>query len=308
MRIAETAAIPPKRRPAQPHLSSHLGGAQDTLEKMAAKGEQRRLIVVSNRLPVTIKRSDQGEYEFKMSSGGLVSALSGCKRSMDFQWFGWPGIDIPVEEREMVSKRLQDEFSCFPVYISDELADRHYNGFSNSILWPLFHYHPAEIVFDEVNWMAYREANLWFAEAVRKEIQKGDLVWVQDYHLMLLPKMLRALLEGKDPSAGLASPEDPPRLFRARTKTRTFSDAGSRTRSRGRQSSSSDTHSAVYSPSLDRSSVNEERSSVTIGFFLHTPFPSSEIYRCVVRNNFPPTPPASCPSAARSCSASSTVI
>ena len=107
---------------------------------MAASGDSRRLIVVSNRLPVTIKRHEDGQYEFTMSSGGLVSALSGCKRSMDFQWFGWPGIDVPEDEREHVSKRLRDEFSCFPVYISDEVADRHYNGFSNSILWPLFHY------------------------------------------------------------------------------------------------------------------------------------------------------------------------
>lgn len=51
-----------------------------------------------------------------------------------------PGVDIPENERETVSKRLMDEYSCLPVYVSDEIADRHYNGFSNSILWPLFHY------------------------------------------------------------------------------------------------------------------------------------------------------------------------
>ena len=51
-----------------------------------------------------------------------------------------PGVDIPESERETVSKRLMDEYSCLPVYVSDEIADRHYNGFSNSILWPLFHY------------------------------------------------------------------------------------------------------------------------------------------------------------------------
>lgn len=89
----------------------------------------------------------------------------------------------------------------------------------DSILWPLLHYHPGEIVFDEDSWDAYREANLQFAQTIAKEVQDGDLIWVHDYHLMLLPQMLREELQ----SSG--------------------------------------------------------RKNVKIGFFLHTPFPSSEIYR-----------------------------
>ena len=99
-----------------------------------------KLIIVSNRLPITIKRDAQGLYDFSMSSGGLVSALSGCKKQMKFTWIGWPGLDVPEDERPQLGKRLEAEFQCSPVYISDEVADRHYNGFSNSILWPLFHY------------------------------------------------------------------------------------------------------------------------------------------------------------------------
>lgn len=147
-------------------------------------GQGQRLIVVSNRLPVTIKRGEDGQWNFSMSSGGLVSALSGCKKQMDFTWIGWPGVDVPESEREAMSKRLMEEYSCLPVFVNDEVADRHYNGFSNSILWPLFHYHPGEMMFDETNWLAYREVNLLFAEAVRKEVKAGDIVWVQDYHLM----------------------------------------------------------------------------------------------------------------------------
>ncbi|ORY16494.1 hypothetical protein LY90DRAFT_517741 [Neocallimastix californiae] len=109
-----------------------------------------RLIVVSNRLPVTISRSSEGVYKFKMSSGGLVSALSGMKRDMKFIWIGWP-----------------------------------------VFLWPLFHYYPGEINFDETQFEAYIRANKAFLDTVNDIIHEGDMVWVHDYHLMLLPQMLR---------------------------------------------------------------------------------------------------------------------
>ncbi|CAE6434882.1 unnamed protein product [Rhizoctonia solani] len=162
---------------------------------MEAK-EGQRLIVVSNRLPITISKDAKGEYHFKMSSGGLVSALSGCKKSMSFIWIGWTGLYIPPKDRALVDKRLMEEYSCQAVYLDDDLADRHYNGFSNSILWPLFHYHPGEMNFDEANWLAYRQANLKFAESIRSLVRSGDMVWVQDYHLMLLPMLLRGLVDG----------------------------------------------------------------------------------------------------------------
>jgi trehalose 6-phosphate synthase len=185
---------------------------------------EARLLLVSNRLPITIKRSEDGKYDFSMSSGGLVSGLSGLSKSTTFQWYGWPGLEVPEEEIPVVKQRLKDEYGAIPVFIDDELADRHYNGFSNSILWPLFHYHPGEITFDESAWEAYKEANRLFAKAVAKEVQDGDLIWVHDYHLMLLPEMLRE-------------------------------------------------------------EIGDSKENVKIGFFLHTPFPSSEIYRILpVRN------------------------
>lgn len=141
-----------------------------------------RLIVVSNRLPVTIKAdaTQPGGYSFSLSSGGLVSALSGCKKNMSFTWIGWPGLSVATkQEEEFIERKLQEEYSCQPVWIDDDVADAHYNGFSNSILWPLFHYHPGEMNFDEENWLAYREANLLFAERIRSIIKAGDMVWVQ---------------------------------------------------------------------------------------------------------------------------------
>lgn len=90
-----------------------------------------RLLVVSNRLPVTITKDETGHYQYKMSSGGLVSALSGLKRMMKFTWIGWPGIDIPEGERALVQQELLEKYSCLPVFIDDDIADMHYNGFSN---------------------------------------------------------------------------------------------------------------------------------------------------------------------------------
>src|SRR5271170_2999755 len=144
---------------------------------------ESRLLLVSNRLPITINRSSDGKYDFSMSSGGLVSGLSGLSKSTTFQWYGWPGLEIPADEAKDVNTRLKDEYNAVPVFIDDELADKHYNGFSSmiwilplvhqiaanqkidSILWPLFHYHPGDITFDESAWNAYQEANRLFAKA-----------------------------------------------------------------------------------------------------------------------------------------------
>jgi trehalose 6-phosphate synthase len=210
-------------------------------------GQNSHLIVVSNRLPITINKDNSGEYHFKMSSGGLVSALSGFKKSLNFTWIGWPGFFIPIKDRPHVDKRLMEEYSCQAIYLDDDIADRHYNGFSNSILWPLFHYHPGEMNFDEENWQAYRQANLQFAEAVLQQITPGAMVWVQDYHLMLLPQLLRGLIDG-----------------RSSTKNVTKKELSKVTEGVEGDDALPDTKSV---------------SGIKIGFFLHTPFPSSEIYR-----------------------------
>lgn len=207
--------------------------------------EQGHLIVVSNRLPITITKDASGEYHFKMSSGGLVSALSGCKKSMSFTWIGWPGFFIPPKDRPIVDKRLKEEYSCQAVYLDDEVADRHYNGFSNSILWPLFHYHPGEMNFEEENWLAYRQANMAFAQVIMQQLAPGSMVWVQDYHLMLLPMLLRVLNDGRQ-NVGEAIAADIDRILE-----------GVET----------------------EDSVPARLPNVKVGFFLHTPFPSSEIYR-----------------------------
>lgn len=216
-----------------------------TSAESPADMEGKHLIVVANRLPITITKDASGEYHFKMSSGGLVSALSGFKKSLSFTWIGWPGFYIPPKDRAYVDKRLMEEYSCQAVYLDDDVAEGHYNGFSNSILWPLFHYHPGEMNFDEENWLMYRQANFRFAETVRSQITPGSMVWVQDYHLMLLPMILRGLVDGS--SGGEYQKQELTKIAEGIEEEVNIS--------------------------------SERIPDVKIGFFLHTPFPSSEIYR-----------------------------
>jgi trehalose 6-phosphate synthase len=101
---------------------------------MSAEKESKpegRLLLVSNRLPITIKRSEDGKYDLSMSSGGLVSGLSGLSKATTFQWYGWPGLEVPDDEISTLKDKLKEDYNAIPVMLEDELADRHYNGFSS---------------------------------------------------------------------------------------------------------------------------------------------------------------------------------
>ena len=241
------------------HIHGYLGSlsARAFLPTMT-----ERLVVISNRLPVTIKADPKasGGYVFQHSSGGLVSALRGTKATMDFTWIGWPGLTVPEEHIPYIEETLEKEYNCRPVWIPDDVAELHYNGFSNSILWPLFHYHPGEMNFDEENWHAYREANLMFAQVVHSILRPGDRVWVQDYHLMLLPLMLTAILECGDIDR-LVPYECSKIDVSAAPITMEYN---------------------IRSSCFDSSKIRPgqlRRTDIQLGFFLHTPFPSSEVYR-----------------------------
>lgn len=95
-----------------------------------------RLLLISNRLPITIKRSDEGHYSFSMSSGGLVTGLSGLSKTTSFQWYGWPGLEVPEGEAGPMREQLKEKHNAIPVFVDDELADRHYNGFASMSLFP----------------------------------------------------------------------------------------------------------------------------------------------------------------------------
>jgi trehalose 6-phosphate synthase len=96
--------------------------------------EGSRLFVVCNRLPVATKQKEDGTYDFQQSPGGLASSLAGLDPQTKFIWFGWPGMEIHRNDRDYIRRELERSYSAVPVFISDSLAEKHYNGFSNSFV------------------------------------------------------------------------------------------------------------------------------------------------------------------------------
>jgi trehalose 6-phosphate synthase len=90
-----------------------------------------RILVVANRLPISTKPTNEGEFEYSISPGGLASGLRSLSKVVDFKWFGWPGIDIHRNDKDKVRRCLLDEFNAVPIFLSEDLAQKHYNGFSS---------------------------------------------------------------------------------------------------------------------------------------------------------------------------------
>lgn len=180
-----------------------------------------RLLIVSNRLPVTV-RHEHTQITVSPSAGGLATAMKGPHRNSDALWVGWPGELGRITDEQ--SKQLEQEFEkqrLAPVYLTSNQVKRFYEGFSNGVLWPLYHYDTEKVQRDAwANWNTFVEVNRLFAEKAAASAAPGDLVWVHDYQLSLMPAMLRRL-----------------------------------------------------------------RPDVTIGFFLHIPFPSSEVFRILPWRN-----------------------
>ena len=174
-----------------------------------------KLIIVSNRLPISVTKK-RGRLTFVPSVGGLATGLGSIYKRFESVWVGWPGInkeDISLEEREIVEEHLSKE-NCVPVFLSSPEVGAYYYGFCNKTIWPLFHYFYLYMDYTNDYFEEYKRVNRKFCEKILNIAQEGDFIWVHDYHLMLLPKMLRDAME-----------------------------------------------------------------NVTIGFFLHIPFPSYEVYR-----------------------------
>ena len=185
-------------------------------------GENRNLIIVSHRLPVTIS-SGHEKISFTQSSGGLATGLSSYSTKKTFTWIGFNGLtieNIPENKSDYISKKLFDDYRCISVNLSERDIRLYYNGFSNNTLWPLFHYFPIYTNYSEETWLAYVEVNRKFCTEVLKKASGDDIIWIHDYHLMLLPQMIR-----------------------------------------------------------------KELPAARIGFFLHIPFPSSEVFRLLPYRN-----------------------
>ncbi|MFP4186630.1 MAG: bifunctional alpha,alpha-trehalose-phosphate synthase (UDP-forming)/trehalose-phosphatase [Acholeplasmataceae bacterium] len=178
-----------------------------------------KLIFVSNRLPVTVKKQ-RNKITYQESVGGLATGLKQFHEQSDSLWLGWPGVAsdrLTQGERETIGTTLEKDFHCHPVFLSEREIERYYEGYSNRTIWPLFHYFPNKTDYETRTFKAYQRVNERFFKALDPFIEKDAVIWVHDYQLMLLP----ALIKQKYPD-------------------------------------------------------------VKIGFFLHIPFPSYEIFRLLV--------------------------
>lgn len=179
----------------------------------AGDTSSRPLVIVSNRLPTAVQFGADGSIELRDTVGGLATALSGARERLGFVWVGWPG-PIPVGTDVAAVTTALRQAGYEPVPLSPADAEPHYNGMCNSVIWPLCHYFLGRVSPDPRFFAAYTAVNREFAATLARVAPDRAHVWIHDYHLMLLPSMLREL-----------------------------------------------------------------RPDVRISFFLHIPFPSSEVYR-----------------------------
>lgn len=186
------------------------------LNKQKANSNIERLIIVSNRLPIVLTKVREGEWQVQSGSGGLVTALAPVLRDGGGLWIGWPGTFEEVKPDELMAiTGGRTGYDLKPVRLTPEEINGYYFGFSNEILWPLFHSLQTRCNFDPAYWTAYQAVNRKFAQLIAESARHSDYVWVHDYHLMLVAKELRAL--GVENKVGffLHTPFPPPDIFAA---------------------------------------------------------------------------------------------
>ena len=171
------------------------------------KGKDRGLIVVSNRLPFTRRKNKKGQYVWEKSTGGLITAMEPILLDVKGMWIGWDGVIEP--DPETLSPNLMDmketgladanhtgedkSYRIGRVPLSESEYEEYYNHFSNGTLWSLFHYFFEKCFLDYDAWRTYCRVNERFARYIDKLASKDDIIWVQDYHLFMVPYYLRKL-------------------------------------------------------------------------------------------------------------------
>jgi len=173
-----------------------------------------RLVIVSNRLPISIARR-KGVLNTTRSTGGLATGLGSMYKSYESLWIGWPGLyTSSAAEKEEIEKTLAAE-KMLPVFLSKRDIELYYEGFSNKTVWPLFHYFPQDTRFENSFWDAYLKVNRLFCDIIAENAQKGDLIWIHDYHLMVLPSLVRARIPEASTGYFLHIPFPSFEIFRA---------------------------------------------------------------------------------------------
>jgi trehalose 6-phosphate synthase/phosphatase len=151
-----------------------------------------RLLIISNRLPVTIQKRG-GDLHVTQSIGGLATGLGSIYTEYEALWLGWPGIsarNLSDADRKKIVHDLED-IRCRPAFLSDAEFEKYYNGFCNKAIWPLFHYFPHYAEYDPGYWKGYVRVNKKFCDALCDVAEAGDRIWIHDYQLMLLPALIR---------------------------------------------------------------------------------------------------------------------
>jgi trehalose 6-phosphate synthase/phosphatase len=153
-----------------------------------------RLVIVSNRLPFVINKESDGKLSIKPGAGGLVTALAPVLKNRGGTWIGWTG-NYDLDEQAVINLSEENQksagFFFTPVFLTKEDVALYYDGFSNEIIWPLFHDLQTECHLVPEYWQAYKRVNGKFADTIEKKARPDDFIWVHDYHLLLLGEELR---------------------------------------------------------------------------------------------------------------------
>jgi trehalose 6-phosphate synthase/phosphatase len=148
-----------------------------------------KTIIVSNRLPVKILKGEDG-FELAVSEGGLATGLGSIYKNGDNIWIGWAGLEVEQQDEVIIINELAKE-NLSPVFLTDKEIQNYYEGFSNETLWPIFHYMSTYAQYEKEYWDDYLVVNQKFKDAVLKIAKPGDIIWIHDYQLLLLPKLIR---------------------------------------------------------------------------------------------------------------------
>lgn len=174
-----------------------------------------KLLLISNRLPVTVEKRRE-RLLFNQSAGGLVTGLSAFHKEQDSLWVGWSGIPVEnlgVDEKTEIEKTLRNVYKCQPVDLSRDDIEDYYQGFCNKTIWPLFHNFTETAVYRESFFERYKKVNIAFCRQLKDFVGPEDFVWVHDYHLMLLPALLRREIPRASIGFFLHIPFPPPEIF-----------------------------------------------------------------------------------------------
>ncbi|HXE81371.1 MAG TPA: bifunctional alpha,alpha-trehalose-phosphate synthase (UDP-forming)/trehalose-phosphatase [Vicinamibacterales bacterium] len=173
-----------------------------------------RLLIVANRLPITVTMQD-GNMELVDSPGGVATGLRQAYLASGGLWIGWPGeiARLSAADRQRLEAELSRR-SIVPVFLTAQEVRQYYETFANGVIWPLFHYLLERMPLDQRGWEVYRRVNEKFADVVAGIHQPGDVVWVHDYQLMLVPAMLRQRIPDARIGFFLHIPFPAPEVFR----------------------------------------------------------------------------------------------